>query len=217
MKYSTIKRNNNDSFDSTMDFFSQKIFGNYWEGEDFIHDFGKFLDNTKFPCDKITLYPFGGYSNEFEIVFKYNNNRVCWFKFSINRETKIITIENCTFEDKAIEKMFKHIINDYIKQYNTKVFQKQLNECNIKSTFNVTIVVDDYDDYKPNGKQQTLQGTLQDIFEQYTTHNDRLKYCNGDFWRFNNKNISNLYIMFIEMYDGNYFLDNAVKRGVTID
>ena len=113
--------------------------------------------------------------------------------------------------------MFKHVIDDFVRQYNTEVFRTQMDKCNIKSTFNVTIVVDDYDDYKPNGKQQTLQGTLQDIFEQYTTHNDRLKYCNVDFWRFNNKNISNLYIMFIQMYDGNYFLDNAVKRGVTID
>ena len=113
--------------------------------------------------------------------------------------------------------MFKNVITDYFKQYNDIIYQKQLDNCNIKTTSNVTIVVDDYKDYKPNGKQQTLQGTLQDIFEQYTTHNDRLKYCNGDFWRFNNENISNLYVMFIQMYDGNYFLDNAVKRGVTID
>lgn len=217
MRYSTIKRNVNDTFDSTMDFFSMNIFGNYWEGEDFIHDFGKYLDNTKFPCDKITLNPFSGYSNEFEIGFKYNNNKVCWFNFSINRETKIITIKNCTFEDKTIEKMFKYNITDYFKQYNNIIFQKQLDNCNIKTTFNVTIVVDDYNDYKPNGKQQTLEGTLQDIFEQYTTHNDRLKYCNGDFWRFNNKDIATLYTIFIQTYDGNYFLDNAVKRGVTID
>lgn len=217
MKYSTIKGNSNDSFDSSMDFFSQKIFGNYREGEDFIHDFGNFLDNTKFPCDKITLNPFSGYSDEFEIVFKYNNNRVCWFKFSIDGETKVMAIESCTFEDKTNEKMFKYVINDFIRQYNTRVFQKQLDECNIKSASNVTIAVDDYVDYKPNGKQQTLQGTLQGIFEQYTTHNDRLRYCYGDFWRFNNENISKLYTMYIQMYDGNYFLDNAVKRGVTID
>lgn len=216
MKYSTIKRNANDTFDSTMDVFSMRIFGNYWEGEEFIHDFGEYLDNTKFPCDKIMLDPYG-YSDKFQLTFKYDNNRVCWFKFSVNKQTKIIEIDNYIFEDKAIEKMFKNVITDYFKQYNDIIYQKQLDKCNIKTTLNVTIVVDDYKDYKPNGKQQTLQGTLQDIFEQYTTHNDRLKYCNGDFWRFNNENISNLYVMFIQMYDGNYFLDNAVKRGVTID
>lgn len=216
MRYSTIKRNVNDTFDSTMDFFSTNIFGNYWEGEDFIHDFGKYLDNTKFPCDKIMLDPYG-YNNKFELTFKYNNNRVCWFRFSISKQTKIIEIDNYTFEDKTIEKMFKYNITDYFKQYNNIIFQKQLDNCNIKTTFNVTIVVDDYNDYKPNGKQQTLEGTLQDIFEQYTTHNDRLKYCNGKFWRFNNKDIETLYTTFIQTYDGNYFLDNAVKRGVTID
>lgn len=216
MKYSTIKRNANDTFDSTMDVFSMRIFGNYWEGEEFIHDFGEYLDNTKFPCDKIMLDPYG-YSDKFQLTFKYDNNRICWFKFSVNKQAKIIEIDNYIFEDKAIEKMFKNVITDYFKQYNDIIYQKQLDNCNIKTTSNVTIVVDDYKDYKPNGKQQTLQGTLQDIFEQYTTHNDRLKYCNGDFWRFNNENISNLYVMFIQMYDGNYFLDNAVKRGVTID
>ena len=216
MRYSTIKRNANDTFDSTMDVFSMRIFGNYWEGEEFIHDFGEYLDNTKFPCDKIMLDPYG-YSDKFQLTFKYDNNRVCWFKFSVNKQTKIIEIDNYIFEDKAIEKMFKNVITDYFKQYNDIIYQKQLDNCNIKNTLNVTIVVDDYKDYKPNGKQQTLEGTLQDIFEQYTTHNDRLKYCNGDFWRFNNENISNLYVMFIQMYDGNYFLDNAVKRGVTID
>lgn len=216
MRYSTIKRNANDTFDSTMDVFSMRIFGNYWEGEEFIHDFGEYLDNTKFPCDKIMLDPYG-YSDKFQLTFKYDNNRICWFKFSVNKQTKIIEIDNYIFEDKAIEKMFKNVITDYFKQYNDIIYQKQLDNCNIKNTLNVTIVVDDYKDYKPNGKQQTLEGTLQDIFEQYTTHNDRLKYCNGDFWRFNNENISNLYVMFIQMYDGNYFLDNAVKRGVTID
>ena len=216
MRYSTIKRNANDTFDSTMDVFSMRIFGNYWEGEEFIHDFGEYLDNTKFPCDKIMLDPYG-YSDKFQLTFKYNDNRVCWFKFSVNKQTKIIKIDNYTFEDNTIEKMFKNVITDYFKQYNNVIYQKQLDNCNIKTTSNVTIVVDDYKDYKPNGKQQTLEGTLQDIFEQYTTHNDSLKYCNGDFWRFNNENISNLYVMFIQMYDGNYFLDNAVKRGVTID
>jgi hypothetical protein len=217
MKYSTIKRNINDSFDSTMDFFSQKIFGNYWEGEDFIHDFGEFLDSTKFPCDKITLNPFGCCSNEFEIIFKYDNNRVCWFKFSVNKQTKIMAVESCTFEDKTIEKMFKRIINDYIRQFNTDVFRTQMEKCNLKTTSNVTIVVDVYNDYEPDGKQQTLEGTLQDIFEQYTTHNDRLKYVNGSYWAFSDRNVAMLYGMFIQMYNGNYFLDNAVKRGVTID
>ena len=216
MRYSTIKRNANDTFDSTMDVFSMRIFGNYWQGEEFIYDFGEYLDDTKFPCDNIILDPYG-YSDKFQLTFKYDNNRICWFKFSVNKQTKIIEIDKYTFEDKAIEKMFKNVITDYFKQYNNAIYQKQLDNCNIKTTSNVTIVVDDYKDYKPNGKQQTLEGTLQDIFEQYTTHNDRLKYCNGDFWRFNNENISNLYVMFIQMYDGNYFLDNAVKRGVTID
>lgn len=215
MKYSTVKKDVNDSFDSTMEFFSLNIFGNYWEGEDFIHDFGKHIENAKLPCDKITLDPFG-YSNKFSIIFKYNNGRIGWYRFRINKNTKIIETDNYGFTESTKENTFKHIITDFINNYNRNVFNKQLTECNIHTTFNVTIIVDDYTDYKTSGKH-TLVGTLQDVFEKYTTHNDKLRYCNGYCWKFNSKDVTKLYTMFIQMYNGNYFLDNAVKRGVTID
>ena len=216
MKFSAIKRNVKDTYFSTMDFFSENIFGNNWEGEEFIHEFGKHIENDGLPCDEITLDPFG-YSDKFSIIFKYNNGRIGWYKFRINKNTKIIETDNCGFTEIITEDTFKNTITDFISNHNKSVFSKQLTECSIHTTQNVTVVVDDYTDYKPNGRQQTLEGTLQDIFGQYTTHNDRLRYCNGDFWRFNDRNISDLYIMFTQMYDGNYFLDNAVKRGVTID
>lgn len=211
MKYSTVKRNVKDSYYSTLTFFSENIFGNYWEGEEFFCDFGKHIENAKLPCDKITLDPFG-YSDMFSIIFKYGNARIGWCRFRINKDTKIIEADNYGFT----EDIFKHTITDFINNYNKNVFNKQLTECNIRTTYNVTIVVDNYTDHKTNGKH-TLVGTLQDVFEKYTTHNDRLRYCNGYRWKFDSKDVARLYAMFIQMYNGNYFLDNAVKRGVTID
>ena len=44
-----------------------------------------------------------------------------------------------------------------------------------------------------------------------------MRYCNGSYVKFKDKKIEKVYLMFIKMYDGNYFIDNAVKRGVIID
>lgn len=215
MKISVTTTNGFKTFISVVDYFSQKVFGNGWEGDSFFRDFAEYVDSTKFPCDKIVLDAFYGYANEFAMTFKYNNEKVCWARFKSNK-TKIIEMVCQCFEESAIERMFKNVITDFLKQYNKKVFERQMQQCGFK-TLSVKVVVEDYDDYKPNGRTETLEGVLADVFDRYTTHNDRLRYCNGDFWRFKDKNVSTLYTMFVEMYDGNYFLDNAVKRGVTID
>ena len=62
-----------------------------------------------------------------------------------------------------------------------------------------------------------LKGTLNEIFDKYTTMNDRLKYCNGSYYKFNDKKVEEIYRLIISNYKGNYFLDNAVRRGCIID
>ena len=215
MKFSTIKKNVNDTFSSVVGFFSDNFFGNDWEGNDFFHEFGNFLDTTKFPTDNIVLNPFGNVG-KFEITFKYSGERVCWYRFSMDRSTRILEIDNNTYEHQTIRDMFSGIIRDWVKRYNADVLQDTLNGLGM-DIGNVSVSVDDYTDYKPNGRQQTLEGTLSEVFDTYTTHNDRLKYINGSYWAFSDSKVDMLYGMFIRAYDGNYFLDNAVKRGVTID
>ena len=215
MKFSAIKRNVKDTFSSVMGFFSDNFFGNDWEGNDFFHDFGNFLDTTKFPTDKIVLNPFD-YVGKFEITFKYNGERVCWYRFSMDKSTKVLEIDNNTYEHQTIRDMFSGIIRDWVKQYNAEVFRNKLKECGM-DIGNVSVSVDEYTDYKRNGRTQIIEGTLSEVFDTYTTHNDRLKYVNGSYWGFSDKKVDMLYGLFIRTYGGNYFLDNAVRRGVTID
>ena len=108
-------------------------------------------------------------------------------------------------------------IEEYFNNKNQAIYNEWLDKCNIHSDEENEIKVNDYRDYKPNGDFFILTGSLEDIFDKFTTHNDKLKYCNGDFWRFADADIEILYSLFITNYNGNYFLDNAVKRGVTID
>ena len=219
MELATRAINAASTFDKTMDYFSLNFFGNYTEGEEFIDLLDEYLDNTKFPADKMIIDPYYGYNNQFGITFKYNDNKVAWYKFEMqDKNTKIIKISSTLYTDQTIKQMFEHIITDFIDDYNQSVLDNHLKICNIHTINDIIdVIIDDYENYKPNGTQVTLNGTFENIFEQYTAHNDMLKYCNGEFWKFNNKDIAKLYAIFKQYYKGNYFLANEVKRGCLID
>ena len=206
-----------DTFDKVMAHFTNKFLQNSTteDGRTFLYDLGDYLDTTKYPCDKINLDIFTGYNDRISLSFSYNNEKVSWVQIEFERYG-ILKISNYTYYKKDLQ-VFHHIIEEYFNNKNQTIYNEWLDKCNIYSDRENEIKVNDYRDYKPNGDFVILTGSLEDIFDKYTTHNDRLKYCNGDFWRFANADIQTLYSLFIINYNGNYFLDNAVKRGVTID
>ena len=218
MKYSATlnKSKNVNNFHQSILFFAIHFLNTYdpAEGEKWLHDFGGYIQNSEFPCTKINIDPFCKYPNIFCLTLYYKDTKIMWMKIEVS-EQKIMKVYNYSYFKKDFE-MFHNIITDYFKKRNTEIWNTMLKTCNISDNDN-EITVTDYRDYQPNGKTETLKGTLGEIFETYTTHNDRLKYCNGMYWRFQSPQISMLYAMFIRQYDGNYFLDNAVRRGVTID
>ena len=206
-----------DTFDKVMAHFTNKFLQNSTteDGRTFLYDLGDYLDTTKYPCDKINLDIFTGYNDRISLSFSYNNEKVSWVQIEFERYG-ILKISNYTYYKKDLQ-VFHYIIEEYFNNKNQTIYNEWLDKCNIYSDRENEIKVNDYRDYKPNGDFFILTGSLEDIFDKYTTHNDRLKYCNGDFWRFANADIQTLYSLFIINYNGNYFLDNAVKRGVTID
>lgn len=109
-------------------------------------------------------------------------------------------------------------INDLMVKYISKEFNKLCKDANIKPKQNSNSVeLIEYVDYKEK-QTLTITGKLEDIFSNYTTRNDRLKYVNGHYFKFKSKKIDDLYHLFTSyIYKGNYYLDNAVKRGVIID
>lgn len=206
-----------DTFDKVMSHFTNKFFQNSTteDGRTFLHDLGDYLDTTKYPCDRIILNIFTGYNNRINLSFSYNNEKVSWVQIEFERYG-ILKISNYTYYKKDLQ-VFHHIIEEYFNNKNQTIYNEWLDKCNIHSDGENEIKVEDYRDYKPNGEFVILTGSLEDIFDKYTTHNDKLKYCNGDFWKFADADIQTLYSLFITNYNGNYFLDNAVKRGVIID
>ena len=166
MRYSTIKRNVNDTFDSTMDFFSTNIFGNYWEGEDFIHDFGKYLDNTKFPCDKIMLDPYG-YNNKFELRDNiYFDDKTEFHKYQkiIKRDDNII---KTSLGNPAIFTFYPDKKDKYYNKYDNQLKYEKLffpSENNSSVYFN-------FNGFKNNGWPQESKW---EMIHEYGTYSD---YC----------------------------------------
>ena len=219
MKYSAYTHDIYNTFDKVVSAFSYKFFNSDDEetGLNFLYSFGDYLDDTKFPCDKMILCAFAGYCNCFDLTLQYNGKRVAWLEIE-GKKHGIMCILNSSYESKEIKDMFHKIIEEYFDKLNSKIFQKYIELCGIVvDSEENEVKVDEYVDYKANGKSVVLTGSLAKIFDDYTTHNDRLRYCNGDYWRFNNSDVADLYHIFIETYKRNYFLDNAVKRGCIID
>lgn len=219
MKYSAVTRDGNKSygnFSDIMILFSENFLNGCDEdyGREFLYDFGEYLDKTKYPCNGMILDCFIGNSNQFAITLKYNDEEIVFIRFNV-KSNDIITIDTFLY-NKEDFKIFQKIVEDYFDKRNAEIFNNWMKWCNIKETSENVIVIDEYVDY--NKKDcQTLNGTITEIFDKFTTWNDRYKYCNGHYWKFNDDNIEKLYRMFIANFKGNYFLENAVKRGVIID
>jgi hypothetical protein len=183
-------------------------------GDDWLEAVGNYLDGTKFPSDRITLNIFTSHPNRFTLTYHFEGNNIGHSEIEVRRYG-VMSVIHTKFKDDSFN-IFSHFITDYFRKYNADMFEAMKTEANVTDEGN-KVEVEDCTDHKPNGKRETLKGTLEEIFDRYTAHNDRLRYCNGMYWRFSDSRTSTLYHMFTEMYEGNYFLTNAVGRGVTID
>lgn len=222
MKYAVTlnEYSNLDCYGKVLHHFERKFLNTnqiYEDAENWFHNLGKYMDNTKFPCDKIVLDPFCGYSDIFMLLFKYKNQDICYMKVKVH-PNGMMSIHNYGYHKKDFE-MFHNIIVDYFKQINKGILINVAAVAEISLTNDDNaVVVEFYKDYKKvDGKTDILKGTIQSIFSKYETYNDRYKYCNGTYIKFADSRIESLWRAFLTDYDGNFFLDNAIKRGCIID
>ena len=205
------------TFGSVMSFVSARFFNSHNTNKalDFMHNLGEYLETTKYPCDRIVIDAFLGYSNRFGLRLEYQGKKVAWLQIKVNKNGTIF-INNNTYESSVIRDMFHNILETYFDSLNTNLLENKMAECGIKKGEEVSVTIVSYHDYKPDN-EKVVCGTIDKIFEDYTNANDRLTYCNGDYYNFKDEKISELYSLYTDSFKGNYFLACAVKRGAIID
>lgn len=214
MIYSVYTKTWAETYKDVMFYFNRDVLKN---GEQFFKEFGKYLDTTKFPCDKLTLcISHSGDMRRFAFYFEYNDAKIGYVELMHDEDLDLFDVRHIHFENEAYN-IFNNIITDYFKKINNESFNKALQAINVSSIdAEVEIAFDIYENYKCVNST-IKKNTLPNIIDYYVTYNDRMRYCNGSYVKFKDKKIEKVYLMFIKMYDGNYFIDNAVKRGVIID
>ena len=83
MTFSVITNAEFNSYNRVMNFFNYKfsqllLDSDITDGQTFLYDLGEYLDESKYPVDKIRLNVFTGYSNRIDLVFFYNNEKIAW-------------------------------------------------------------------------------------------------------------------------------------------
>ena len=62
-----------------------------------------------------------------------------------------------------------------------------------------------------------LEGTIDNIFDEFTNLNDTFKYINSKHYKFAQENVNNVYLFYVRFVDKNHFLNSAVRHGKLID
>ena len=220
MTFSVITNAEFNSYNRVLNYFNYKfsqllLDSDITDGQTFLYDLGEYLDESKYPVDKIRLNVFTGYNNRIGLTFFYNNEKIAWVEVTFE-QGGLLKISNYLYDKKDFQ-IFHHIIEEYFDVHNQQIYDIWVDKCNIHTHKENAIKVNDCTNYSPNGTSVILKGSLEEVFEQYAKHNDALKYCNGEFWKFDDKKIDTLYRLFKMLYKGNYSLDIALKRGALID
>lgn len=180
---------------------------------DYLKELGNVVEE-KTSCNEMVFDVWTGSYEYFLVIFRKDGESVCWVQIA-KGNYGMRKFHNCQSDVKGV--IDKHVITEtkaFINMKNADIYRKQLDICGICD--DNEIIIDVYEDYKQHGTV-TLSGTWEEIVDKFVTYNDRMRYCNGSSWKFRNKDIYTLYSMFISNYNGNYFLDNAVRRGCIID
>lgn len=194
-------------------FESSKFFTTY----DFVKSFANYIEERGFPCNKIAVDIYNGYTDKISLILYLNENKVCYALIeSINKGQKL-QIDRMSFYDKS-DKIYATILREFFDNILIDDFQKQLSLCGISNpSKKVTLNLSFFKDFKKDGEITIEANNLDEAFDKYITANDRLKYINGSYYRFDDNNWNKLFSIWISLRKENPFLMNAVRRGLTID
>ena len=205
-----------NDFREVMQIFSFRFFKDDEDtAKKFFSDFVQMLYVNGVPCDQVVLDMWTGCSDKFSFFVKKDNVKKIYVKIQKRMHGLYRVVSFSAYEDEY--KQYEVPVEGFFESINQAKYDEVLDACGLDKDWggNEVTVYEFIDNLKK--REAKLKGTLESIFDQYTTINDRLRYCNGHYFRFADKTVEKLYSMTTMLYKGNYFLDNAVRRGCLID
>lgn len=176
-------------------------------------DFLKFINKKIIPLykdvERFSINLWTGDNYFFCYIKDTDKNELVHFTVKIAK-SGLLDIYNISDKNSKIEEL--------TNKYNMDLFKKSCKDAKLSSAKSAKnhVEVIYFDDSKEN-ERLTLTGSIDDIFDKYTSMNDHLKYINGSWYRFADENINKIYSMYTNLSKGNYFLNHAVKHGKLID
>ena len=126
-----------------------------------------------------------------------------------------VSPKNGFFDIKVIDaNKVELIINKLYSEYVSKEFAKI---CEIAHLDKQNQVKAFYINDSNAEREIILEGTIDDIFDEFTNLNDTFKYINSAYYKFAKEDINNAYLFYVTFVDKNHFLNSAVRHGKLID
>ena len=126
-----------------------------------------------------------------------------------------VSPKNGFFDIKVIDaNKVELIINKLYSEYVSKEFAKICEIAHLDKQNQVKVF---YINDSKIEREIILEGTIDDIFDEFTNLNDTFKYINSAYYKFAKEDINNAYLFYVTFVDKNHFLNSAVRHGKLID
>ena len=126
-----------------------------------------------------------------------------------------VSPKNGFFDIKVIDaNKVELIINKLYSEYVSKEFARICEIAHLDKQNQVKVF---YVNDSNTEREIILEGTIDDIFDEFTNLNDTFKYINSTYYKFVKEDINNAYLFYVTFVDKNHFLNSAVRHGKLID
>ena len=126
-----------------------------------------------------------------------------------------VSPKNGFFDIKVIDaNKVELIINKLYSEYVSKEFARICEIAHLDKQNQVKVF---YVNDSNTEHEIILEGTIDDIFDEFTNLNDTFKYINSAYYKFAKEDINNAYLFYVTFVDKNHSLNSAVRHGKLID
>jgi hypothetical protein len=137
----------------------------------------------------------------------------------INEVGAFVCVSMKIYDEGIKENFTRENITKVCKKSLELEYQKVFQELGIKDFDDKldSVILELYIDGKFKRTEELKDFSVKEMCERFYKLNRQYTYCNGCYYTFKEDRFMKMYIFFIGVYDGNFFLDMDVRSGLTVD